>query len=95
MSNDVKVDFDIDPNGNHQKLLEAYFEYINYYEKYHNYPSQMTKRLCRSRLYQIQKISKELRKDLLEVHKNVVNLRQEVYKENQMQREIKKANKDK
>jgi hypothetical protein len=95
MSNDVKVDFDLDPNGNHQKLLEAYFEYLNYRERYYNNPSQYTKRLCRSRLYQIQKISKELRRDLLEVHKNVVKLRQEVYEENRKQREIKKANKGK
>jgi hypothetical protein len=95
MSNDVKVDFDPDPNGNHYRLLEAYFEYIKYYERYIRNPSQYSKRLCRARLYEIQKISKVLRRDLLEVHKTVIHLRQEVFNENQRQREIKKASKGK
>ena len=93
MSNDVKVDFDGDPNGNHHRLIEAYVEYLNYYERYLKNPSQLSKRLCRARLYEIQKTSKELRRDLLEVHKTVIQLRQEVFDENKRQREIKKASK--
>lgn len=95
MSNDVKVDFDADPNGNHFRLIEAYVEYLNFYERYINNPSQNSKRLCRARLYEIQKLSKELRRDMLEVHKTVIKLRQEVFDENKRQREIKKASKGK
>jgi len=93
MSNDVKVEFDGDPYGNHQKMLEIFFDYINLYERYLKNPSQATKQKCRSKLYEIQKISKQLKSDLLEVHDNVLQLRQEVYEENKRQREIKKATK--
>lgn len=93
MSNDVKVDFDPDPNGNHHRLIELYVDYLNSYERYVKRPSQMSKRKCRARLYEIQNLTKELRRDLEAVHKNVIQLRQEVFDENKRQREIKKASK--
>jgi hypothetical protein len=93
MSNDVKVDFDADPNGNHHKLLLAYFEYLKFYERYCQNPSERGKLKCRAKLYQIKKTTVELRKDLAVVHENVKRLRQEVYENNKKQREIKKASK--
>ena len=93
MSNDVKVDFDGDPYGRHHKMLETFLDYINLYEKYLNNPSQMTKRKCRMKLSDLHKLAKQLRIDMQEIHNNVIQLRQEVYEENQRQREIKKANK--
>jgi hypothetical protein len=95
MSNNVKVDFDPDPYDNHHLLLEAFFDYLKYHERYCKNPSDFGKRNCRAALYRIQKQTKELRKDFIEVHQTVKQLRQEVFDENRRQREIKKANKGK
>jgi hypothetical protein len=93
MSNDVKVDFDPDPNGNHQRMLEAFFEYINSYEQFHKYPSHYHRKLCRKKLREIRDITQLLKDDIINVHKTVLKLRREVYDENKRQREIKKASK--
>ncbi len=95
MSNNVRVDFDPDPNDNNHQMLELFFQYIKYYEQYCKNPSELGKRNCRAALYQIQKQAKELRRDFLEVHETVKQLRQEVYDKNRRQREIKKASKGK
>jgi esterase/lipase len=95
MSNNVKVEYDSDPYNNHHRMLELFFEYINNYEKYHNNPSEPSKKKCRATLYEIQKQAKELRRDYLEIHETVKQLRLKVYEENKQQREIKKANKGK
>lgn len=95
MSNDVEVEFDPDPNGNHHQMLTLFFEYVNAFERFHKYPSHKTRRLCRERLLAIRKMCNLLRIDIADVHKEVRKLRLDVYEENKRQREIKKALKGK
>lgn len=95
MSNDVKVDFDPDPNENHQKLLEAFFDYINVYEQFRKFPSHYTRKESRLKLLAVHKIAKDMRADINNVHLEVLKLRRAVYDENERQRQIKKATKGK
>ena len=34
-----KPEYEPDKNGTHQAIMDAYLEYVNYYEEYVNYPS--------------------------------------------------------
>lgn len=95
MSNDVEVEFDPDPNGNHHAMLLLFFEYINAYERFHKYPSHKTRRLCREKLLSMRKLCSSLRADIESTHELVRKLRLDVYEENKKQREIKKALKGK
>ena len=95
MSNMVPVDFDADPNGLHHEFLEAYLAYINAYEKFQKKPSFRTKRECKRHLLKVQRLTVPLRRELEQVHRTVIELRNEVFAENKRQREIKKANKGK
>lgn len=93
MSNNVKVDVDPDPNDTHQKILEAFFDYIQTYEKFIKNPGHTTRQRCRIKLLEIWHLSKQRRLELNQIHQEVRRLREEVYKENERQRQIKKANK--
>lgn len=59
---------DLDPNGTQNLLLEAFFSYINAYEKYREFPSHKTRIESRHYLSEIHKLSKVRRIELSKLH---------------------------
>lgn len=86
MSNDVKVDFDPDPNDTHMKLLESFFAYINAQENFIKYPSHVTRKECRKHLSEIHKLAKDRRLEIMEMHGEIKLKRNQVYEENRKKR---------
>lgn len=73
-----KFGIDVDPNGTQNQLLEAFFAYINAYERFRSCPSHKTRIESRHYLSEIHKLSKVRRIELSKLHAETRAKRQQL-----------------
>lgn len=89
-----KFDVDNDPNGNHHRLLEAFYGYIRAYEQFCEHPSKEARIESRAHLKVLLDCSLAMRKDIVAVHELTREKRRIRDAERKRQRELKKIKND-